>query len=223
MADLAIAVISSLIPAIIYLIIVRNSEQIEREKWRNILISFGWGAIPAVLISGLFEYLFLPLEIFVLIIAAPVFEELLKPVILLRLKRDINELEDGMIYGASAAIGFACTENIGYFLLAYTSGQISFLVTVILVRTILSYMCHISATGITGYGVAINTVMNRPPKLLTKYLLTAILIHAVYNWSLSLGFIGLGIGTLLAIGCFVMLRKAIKTFDRGQTGTLQDL
>jgi RsiW-degrading membrane proteinase PrsW (M82 family) len=216
-----VIIAASVIPAIIYLVIIRNSERVEREKWGSIILSFLWGAVPAVLIACVLEWLlsFEAIKFLLPIMMAPIVEELCKPLILLRLKKEINELEDGIIYGASAAIGFACVENIVYYLAAYIYGETSILVMTIILRTVASYMTHISATGITGYGVARNIIIYKNPKLMSGFLILAIVIHALYNSAcLYLGGIGAVIAIVMTVFCFCLLRKTIKEFDQRQAG-----
>jgi RsiW-degrading membrane proteinase PrsW (M82 family) len=216
-----VIIAASVIPAIIYLVIIRNSERVEREKWGSIILSFLWGAVPAVLIACVLEWLlsFEAIKFLMPIMMAPIVEELCKPLILLRLKKEINELEDGIIYGASAAIGFACVENIVYYLAAYIYGETSILVMTIILRTVASYMTHISATGITGYGVARNIIIYKNPKLMSGFLILAIVIHALYNSAcLYLGGIGAVIAIVMTVFCFCLLRKTIKEFDQRQAG-----
>ena len=220
-----VIIAASVIPAIIYLVIIRNSERVEREKWGSIVLSFLWGAVPAVLIVCVLECVlegllsFEGIEFLIPIMLAPIIEELCKPLILLRLKKEINELEDGIIYGASAAIGFACVENIVYYLAAYIYGATSFLVLIIILRTVVCYMGHVLATGITGYGVARNIIIYKNPKLMSGFLILAIVIHALYNSAcFYLGGIGVGIAVVMTVFCFCLLRKTIKKFDQRQAG-----
>ncbi len=117
--------IISFLPPAIYAIWIRNTEKYEREPWQAIFIAFLWGATIAIIASLILEIL-LSIPIYssfkdysvasfvIAVIIAPFVEELTKPLALsLRgVKKEINEVEDGLVYGAIAGLGFSATENL---------------------------------------------------------------------------------------------------------------
>ena len=199
MGSLLLIVLASLIPAIIYLVIIRNSEFFGREKWSRILKLFLWGVIAlfiAAIIESFFSFMF------VAVIVAPIAEEILKPLIIFRMK--LGELKDGIIYGASAGIGFACVENVLYFV---QSAESSFLPLLILIRTIDGYMIHSAAAGFAGLGIAKRNVF--------PFLCLAIAIHSASNFFvISLGLFGMILSIIMAITTFILMRSLIKKYDR---------
>ena len=112
------------LPPAIYAIWIRNTEKYHREKWKSIAVSFTWGASIAVIASAILELLLgssFAISVddnnTVLLITAvgiaPVVEEFTKPLALhlKTVKKEIDEIEDGLIYGAVAGLGFSATEN----------------------------------------------------------------------------------------------------------------
>jgi len=125
--EIILLFIFAFLPAIIYVIWIRNTEKYNRERWIPIFICFIWGASIAI-IASIFLELFLEISLTAsiqstnlfglstAIIIAPFVEELVKPFALRTriVKREIKELEDGLIYGAVAGLGFSATENLFY-------------------------------------------------------------------------------------------------------------
>jgi len=201
MVSLLLIVLASLIPAIVYLIIIRNSEFFRRERWSRIAGVFLWGVI-ALFIAAVIEPLFGFSFMLTAVIVAPIVEEIFKPLIIFRMK--LGELEDGIIYGASAGVGFACVENILFFV---QSAEASFLPLLIIIRTIDGYMIHSAAGGFTGLGIAKRNVF--------PFLCIAIVIHSASNFFVtSLGVFGMVLSITLAITAFILMRSLIKRYDR---------
>ena len=110
MIEWFLLIFMSFLPPIIYTVWIRNTEKYNREKWKTILICFLWGAsiaiIAALIIEVLFEISLVAsindydtLPLLTVILVAPVAEEFSKP-LALRLKsvkKEIDELEDGLI------------------------------------------------------------------------------------------------------------------------------
>jgi RsiW-degrading membrane proteinase PrsW (M82 family) len=97
-------------------------DRAEPEPTRLLLVAFVWGATTATTVSVLAETIVGgPLWM-----SAGVFEELAKGFILVALVRfvrtEFDGVIDGIVYSGFVAAGFAFTENIGYFVKAYTVG-----------------------------------------------------------------------------------------------------
>ena len=134
---------ASFLPPIIYSIWIRNTEKYNREKWVTILICFLWGASIAIIAAIILEVLLdIPLfaiiddydtrSLLAVILIAPVAEEFTKP-LALRLKsvkKEIDEFEDGLIYGAVAGLGFSATENLFYGWSFLSEGLFVFLILI---------------------------------------------------------------------------------------------
>lgn len=135
-------ILASVVPALIYLAVIRMTERYGREKWRTVLGAFLWGLISALIAAflELFIGMFVSLNFTTsAVLLAPVIEEITKPLIFFGSRE--REVEDGIIKGASAGIGFACLENILYF----SGTESSLLPFIIVIRTIDGFMMHSAA------------------------------------------------------------------------------
>ena len=199
----AILFIIAFFPPLIYVAWIRNTERYHREPWRAVLLCFFWGATIAVIASLVLEIILditLSMSIkdytlysFTLVVfIAPVAEEFTKPLVLgfKTLRKEIDELEDGFVYGASAGLGFSATENLFYELSFLSKGLVIFLILVI-IRTIGGCLLHASATAFTGYGYGKSLLLKKGSILtVTPYLFLAICIHAFYNFIVSFELLG---------------------------------
>jgi len=219
----------SFLPPLIYTIWIRNTERCHRQQWISIFVCFLWGATIAVLAALILEIILqIPLEssyslaeitpFLAAVVIAPIVEEFTKPLALrLRTVRSqLSELEDGLIYGAVAGLGFSATENLLYGFSFLEEGFVVFLMLMAM-RSVGGCLLHASATALTGYGFG-KTVMKRSSFLgVLPYFLLAIFLHGFYNFLVSYEMFGLLSGLILAF-LFVLLaitiiRKKIRTLD----------
>lgn len=234
---------SSFIPPVIWMLIIRNTERYGREPMGQVLRAFLWGAGVAVIVAIVLSLLLLylletrvtPLYEFVgrrfsdpgliigAVIVAPLVEEFAKALAVLRVRRHIDEPEDGLVYGASAGLGFAATENLFYGLAALIATQdLGSALFLIAIRSISSAFLHASATACTGYGIARSRLWGK--SALPWYLL-AVLLHASFNFLASLGeqlsntygmnmiLIGLIGAIVFGLAAFALVRKKIREKD----------
>ena len=209
--EIILLFIFAFLPAIIYVIWIRNTEKYNRERWIPIFICFIWGASIAI-IASIFLELFLEISLTAsiqstnlfglstAIIIAPFVEELVKPFALRTkiVKREIKELEDGLIYGAVAGLGFSATENLFYGYSFLSEGLVVFLILII-VRSFGGCLLHASATALTGYGYG-KTLINGTSKFrIVPYFIIAVFAHALYNFLVSYNIFGAATGLLLAL------------------------
>ncbi len=199
------------IPPIFFVVWFRNSEAHEREPWSEVFRAFIWGAVVGVFIAvvlslalaALLEVGGLLLErywvrlgealgteidmglIVLVVVVAPIAEEFAKGLGVLRVRPKINELEDGVVYGASAGLGFGATENLLYGGVAYLAGGLEASLAVIGVRSFSSALLHASATSAFGYGVAKSTLV--PGASLLPFYLLAVFMHSAFNFFASFG------------------------------------
>ena len=199
------------LPPLIYTFWVRNIEKFNREKWIPILICFIWGAtiaiIAAVIIEIVLHMSLIPsikdptsIGFITVVFIAPFAEELTKP-LALRLgvvKKELDELEDGLIYGAVAGLGFSATENLLYGWDFLSEGLLFFFIF-ISIRSFGGCLLHASATAWTGYGYGKTIIKNTKLIKVLPYFLLAIFVHAFYNAILSFDFLGAIIGLTLAL------------------------
>ena len=222
-------VFMSFLPPLIYMVWIRNSEKYNRERWWPIILCFLWGASIAVIAAIILELILgfsLSMSIqddnilglVTVIVIAPFAEELTKPLALrLRsVKKEIDELEDGLIYGAVAGLGFSATENLLYGASFFSKGLLVFFILIIM-RSFGGCLLHASATAWTGYGYG-QTIMKHTKLLrIIPYFALAIFVHGFYNFLVSFEMIGTIIG-LFAAFSFVLIsitiiRKKIRTLD----------
>jgi len=222
-------VFMSFLPPLIYTVWIRNTEKCHREKWITILICFLWGASIAIIASLILEVLLqIPLAVSIespntfflitVIVIAPIAEEFTKP-LALRLKsvkKEIDELEDGLIYGAVAGLGFSATENLFYGVSFLQEGLLIFIFLISL-RSFGGCLLHASATALTGYGYG-KTVMKHTSLIrVIPYFILAIFVHSFYNFLVSYDDMGVLSGLILAFSfvaiAITLVRKKIRALD----------
>ena len=220
------------LPPIFYSIWIRNTEKYNREKWIPIIICFLWGATVAIVASLILE-IFLEQTVFFsiddtdilllisLVLIAPFVEELTKPIVMRFgiVKKELVELEDGLIYGAVAGLGFSATENLFYGYSAFITEGIMYFLILITLRSFAGCLLHASATAWTGYGYG--KVVMKQSRLLkaVPYFVLAIVVHAFYNFlpvfgmltGVSLGFLS---SLILVFITIYIVRKKIMTLDK---------
>jgi RsiW-degrading membrane proteinase PrsW (M82 family) len=218
------------LPPVIYTIWIRNTEKFNREKWKPIFLCFIWGATISIIAAIVLEIiLHISLEtsisnqnlfgLITVIIIAPFAEELTKP-LALRLnlvKKELDELEDGLIYGAVAGLGFSATENLIYGWSFLSEGLIFFLILISL-RSFGGCLLHASATAWTGYGYGKSIMKHTSLIRVLPYFLLAIIVHSMYNSLLSFDVFGALVG-LFAAFTFTLIsihiiRSKIKFLDK---------
>ena len=219
----------SFLPPLVYTIWIRNTERYHREQWRSIFLCFLWGATIAVVAAFILEIIFeLPFlysasrteitPFLAVVVIAPIIEEFTKP-LALRLKTvryRLDELENGLIYGAVAGLGFSATENLLYGYSSLSEGIVAFLI-LMTIRSFGGCLLHASATAFTGYGYGKTVMKHTSLFRVLPYFIIAIFLHGFYNFLVSYELIGMISGLFLAflfvILAITMIRKKIRTLD----------
>lgn len=240
----SVLILVAFVPSFLYMVWIRNTEKHSREPYGMLLKVFAYGAVLSVLFAIILEiilsslfgqniervYEFLgenptiPMLVLACVIA-PFIEEITKAMGILRArkKRMIVELENGIVYGAAAGLGFAATENLLYESTAYlTDGVQAFIATAVL-RSLSSALLHATSSSLVGLGIARSSLQG---KSWLPYYLGAVAMHSGFNFAASFGIIyydtlgdsayliGLGAAfTIVVIGVSVM-RNKIKQLDR---------
>lgn len=241
---LSVLVLVAFVPSVLYMVWIRNTEKHSREPYGMLLRVFAYGAVLSVLIAivleiilaGLFdqniervyEYLGEHPSIPMLVLAcviAPFAEELTKALAVLRAKkrRMLVELENGIVYGAAAGLGFAATENLLYESTAYlTDGVEAFIATAVL-RSLSSALLHATASALVGLGIARSALQG---KSWLPYYLGAVVLHGGFNFAASFGsvyydtfgdsayLIGLVAAFIIVIVGVGVMRGKIRDLDR---------
>jgi protease PrsW len=229
LVTLGILFFASFLPPLFYVLWIRNTEHFHRQPWSSILVCFFWGASIAVVAAFILEVVLDKslqisihdsslLSFIIVIVGAPVIEEFVKP-FALRLKtvkRDLSEVEDGLVYGAVAGLGFSATENLIYGWNVLSEGLIAVFV-LIAIRSIGGCFLHASATAWTGYGYGKTLLKKSSLVLVLPYFLIAICMHGLYNFFASFdllgGLSGLGLALLFALVSIRLIRKKIRKLD----------
>jgi RsiW-degrading membrane proteinase PrsW (M82 family) len=124
---LLVAVLGGLIPTVVYVLFVWWMDRYEKEPVRLLAAAFLWGAIPAAVASLLMEVALevptralggesLAANLISSSLTAPLVEESCKGLALVGLvllvRREVDDVLDGIVYGAMIGFGFALTENV---------------------------------------------------------------------------------------------------------------
>lgn len=217
LAILVAAVVLATLPMVAYVIFVWWLDRYSREPLWVVGAVFAWGACGAIILSIVLQLAFgVAMEVladgrnsetWLFVAVAPLTEETFKAVCLLVvfLRRDFDNLTDGVVYGAAAGLGFAMTENFLYSVGAYLSSGVAGFVGTVVIRTLFSGVMHGVATSITG--AALGHVkhsgwlarLTLPPLAL----LGAVGVHAAWNGGLV--WAAAAHSGLPALGSFVFL------------------
>ena len=218
------------IPALLYLNWFRNFEKHDPEPWGALYQAFFWGAITGIIAAGIINSIFIVFvmlaagvvvaEIVGAIIIAPFVEEFLKPVGIVRggVRKEVDEVEDGLIYGAACGLGFAATENLMYGWSVVSEGA-AVTAAVIIMRTFSSTLVHASATAFTGHGLSRYLVHGDSRMTVVRYYLAAVGLHAFWNGMMTLGSydflpgIGFIFALIVTIGALQFSRNKIRELD----------
>jgi RsiW-degrading membrane proteinase PrsW (M82 family) len=136
------------------------------------------------------------------VISAPIVEEGFKGAFLVGLlwlrRREFDGVVDGIVYAGMVAAGFAFTENILYFGRAFSSGGLvgegGGVITVFILRGVLSPFAHPVFTAMTGIAIGVAVRRRSPSAVLVLPILGyagAVLLHALWNASAGLGLLPL--------------------------------
>ncbi len=192
---IAILVLVAYGPSILFTIIIARAKRYRREPGSAIVKAFLWGATGAAAIAlvvntvtqGAFVRPALRDEaavtVVVAVLVAPFVEEAVKPLVLYMgaVRRNCDELVDGLIYGAVAGLGFAATENLLYESSAYLESGTQGFITTAIARTLSATLLHAVASAIVGYGIAVHLNRRWGGLLLIPIFLSAVMLHAAYN------------------------------------------
>jgi RsiW-degrading membrane proteinase PrsW (M82 family) len=239
-----IIVLVAFVPSVLYLVWIRNTERFSREPYGRLLRVFFFGAIVSVLIAVVFELILavifnqnieriyqylgenpsLPTIVLACVIA-PFVEEAAKGMGVLRARRLLTELENGIVYGAAVGLGFAATENLLYENAALIEGGAQAFVATAVIRSISSALLHATASSVLGLGIARKHLGTGGWML---YYLAAVGMHSLFNFAASFGVLyedqvgeiaySIGLAAALAmvfIGISAM-RSKIRTLERGR-------
>jgi RsiW-degrading membrane proteinase PrsW (M82 family) len=134
------------------------------------------------------------------VISAPVMEEFSKGlgvvILLIFLRREFDDIVDGIVYGGFIALGFATVENVFYYGRALQGAGFGALLFLFFIRGILSPFAHVTFTAMTGIGCGIARESYKPAvRFLMPIVgyLGAVTLHMIWN----------GMATFLGGGFFI--------------------
>jgi RsiW-degrading membrane proteinase PrsW (M82 family) len=213
--DLVILWFAALLPALVYLLWIRQTERYSREAWSPLLWSFAYGAIVATIVAAIVEAVLVALgtavsqdvpapefvflngntslgALFLVLVIAPFVEEALKASGVSRNRDKIRSLADGPVFGASTGLGFGFFETFLYGLTLFLVSGLAAAIGLVILRSVSSVVLHGSSTGMFGYGFA-RGKFGVPGATAGTYYLLAVGMHASFNFLAS----GAGIAQLL--------------------------
>lgn len=212
---LLVSIISAAAPMLFYMLLLWWFDKYDREPFKLVLLNFLWGAVGAVILA-LIASSILSIGFYFLIndeesrylaeavIIAPFVEEITKGVFLLItiFNKKFDNLTDGLVYGGAIGLGFGMTENFLYFI--SFSESIETLVFLIIIRSLFSAVMHCLSTASLGAFMALTRFSHSRLRFIYPLigLLTAMLIHFI--WNLTVSFEMTAIGGLLFIAAAVL-------------------
>lgn len=214
----------ALAPAFFLLWYFNRMDKAKPEPKGMIIKIFLWGIfiiIPAIIIELIIDNFYSTIfgNVSLLYIAsksfivAGVIEEGLKLWVVLQFAyKNVNfdEAMDGIIYAIVASMGFAAFENV-----IYVMGHG---LEIAIIRAFTSLPLHAIATGIMGYYIGQAKFVGDSRielQLILRGFFIAVIIHGSYNFLIFggevFGFLPALLNIPLLIGCFIYLRKLIKS------------
>ncbi|MFE2676831.1 PrsW family intramembrane metalloprotease [Streptomyces hygroscopicus] len=220
----------AVLPVPLIIAVFRWLDRVDPKPWRNLLFAFAWGACAATLVALIAngfatEWLMTTVDsssssgradAWGATFVAPFVEESAKAAAVLLLflfrRRDFNGLVDGVVVAGITATGFAFTENILYLGSAFVSDQTlgysgirSTTAATFFIRAVMSPFAHPLFTSMTGVGFGIAAATARHQRVRRvlipiAMLLTAMVLHGVWNASATLG----GYGFLIVYALFMV-------------------
>jgi RsiW-degrading membrane proteinase PrsW (M82 family) len=230
-APFLIALPLALLPVPFLVGIVLLLDRLEPEPRANLVLAFVWGAGVAALLAAVINTAGLVFitqpelgnstgEYVSATFGAPVVEESLKGLILIillwRRRQELDGPTDGIIYAAMVGLGFAMTENIGYYIGALVRpevGGVKLLGATFVLRGVLSPLAHPIFTSMTGLGVAYAATHRHARWAVPLGLLGAMILHGTWNGLTSFGLHGLAVAYAI-LACVLGVLAGVIVADR---------
>jgi RsiW-degrading membrane proteinase PrsW (M82 family) len=201
---IGLAFSAATLPTLLYGALIIWLDRNEPESWEVRGLAFFWGAVIAVffaLFLNTAAWSFFTLasdentgSILTAIAVAPFVEESAKGLLVLMVlwftRRHIDGVLDGMLIGALVGLGFAMTENISYFGIAYADGGAAAVGTLFIIRSVINGLGHAVWTSFTGAAVGWSRARHGRGvlRLIVPVLgwMAAVLGHGIWNLAASL-------------------------------------
>lgn len=208
----------SFLPPLAFLAWARSREKHGREPWHAVLAIFAHGAtlgVAVAIVLGLWidGAIGGGLAIAALVVA-PLVEEMAKALGFGFVRRHVDELEDGLVYGLVVGLGFAATETFLYGLLELTEVSVGSAVGVVITRNFSSMLLHAGSSAILGFGYASVRLRNGTWVDLAPYYLLAVALHAFYNFLvLTESWIGFVAAVVMVVATVTVLLRRVRQLD----------
>lgn len=200
-AMILLSIVAAVIPTSLYVLLVWRLDRYEKEPLPLFLTAFIWGAVPAIVSALVLEVIssapFNGLaesssRVLSASLIAPPVEEFCKAGALLLLfwfiRNEFDDVLDGIIYGSVIGFGFAMTENIVYFIGAWSKGGFAGWANLVWIRGIAFGLNHAMFTSFTGIALGLARYQKSVASRWLLFFLglgTAILIHMLHNLLVS--------------------------------------
>lgn len=209
---------------------VLTLDRLEPEPRINLTFAFAWGAGIAVLVAGILNSLTLlwvepwlgeRAYDFVATFGAPPVEETMKGLVLLGLlwfrRQELDGPTDGIIYASMVGLGFAMSENVGYYISALHSdnGAQTLAATVVL-RGVLSPFAHPLFTSLIGMSV-VYAAQRRTAGGVVMIIagwIGAMVLHGIWNGFGSFGGFGGLVVAYLLLMILLIVELVVIFWDR---------
>ena len=218
-----LSALAAIIPMSIYLVLIWKFDRYDREPFKLVFTNYLWGALGAIVLALLGSFLLtavasffindnLQLSRFGAIVVAPIVEETTKGMFLLITisNKKFDNITDGIVYGGAIGLGFGMTENFLYFV-SYADSIPNWIMLVV-VRSLFSAVMHCVSTATLGAFLGFAKFKASGKKMLYAFvgLVTAMLIHSIWNFSLSfetitpIGFLFMLVSIIIFISTFAI-------------------
>jgi len=223
--------LAAIVPMSIYLVLIWKFDRYDREPFKLVLINYMWGALGAIVLALLGSLFFtfiaslfirdsVQLSRFGAIVVAPIVEEITKGLFLLITisNKKFDNITDGIVYGGAIGLGFGMTENFLYFV---TYGEsVANWIMLVIVRSLFSAVMHCVSTATLGAFLGLAKFKTPAKKVVYAFigLMIAMLIHSIWNFSLSyeniapIGFLFMFVSIIIFLSTFsISLRGERRT------------
>ncbi len=225
----------SIVPMIVYLVIIWWMDRYEREPFWLVSLNFFWGATGAIVFGiigsiimglGVSEFIFQFANdsdagtlnnLAGAVIVAPLVEESTKGMFLLMMafSRHFDGPVDGAVYGGAVGLGFGMTENFLYFM-SFPQDYVG-LFMLIIIRTLFSAVLHCCTQAVFGAAIGYAKFKGLWAKLTIIPLGLGIAIFMHFMWNLTVSF-----NSTALIGFVFMILAVIVIFTVFQFGVHQE-
>jgi protease PrsW len=202
-----IAAVVAFVPAIFYLLPLLLLDRYDPEPPWALAMAFAWGALVSVLFSAVVNDLVAYTvassfgneagQLASGIFSAPIFEEASKGLgvllFLIFLRKEFDDILDGIVYAGTIALGFATVENVLYYGRGLLDGGFPQLAVLFFLRGVLSPFAHVTFTAMIGIGCGISREShNLFVRVFMPFLgyLCAVGLHMIWNGMAFLGGLG---------------------------------